>query len=78
MLITAVREVGAWEATIALFHGDHGLSLGEYGVAGKVAPRPSALTLSPFKERPLSPQIGCVYAPMLVDMDIDLDLGTWP
>ena len=24
-----------WERTIAVFHADHGLSLGEYGVAGK-------------------------------------------
>ena len=34
-VLRAVRELGEWERTIIVFHGDHGLSLGEYGVTGK-------------------------------------------
>ena len=34
-LLGTLRSIGAWERTVVVFHGDHGLSLGEYGVAGK-------------------------------------------
>ena len=34
-VLDTVKALGEWERTIALFHGDHGLSLGEYGCVGK-------------------------------------------
>lgn len=34
-VLATVRRLGLWTSTIVCFHGDHGLSLGEYGVTGK-------------------------------------------
>lgn len=34
-ILDALKALRLWEHTIVCFHADHGLSLGEYGVAGK-------------------------------------------
>ena len=34
-VLRELQLMGVWEQTVVVFHGDHGLSLGEYGVWGK-------------------------------------------